>query len=227
MERIEPIRSLMDITAGRIRSAIISGALPLGSKLSEQRLADQLGISRSPVRDALALLQTEGLVEVQPKVGSFVFTPDLSLALDLCEHRVVLEAASLRMAIKSNHTALLDGLTRGTEVMEAAAASGDRAAYTRGDMMFHNAIIEAGGNRSIGRAYPHTIGPLMALRTHLFTALNAQVGRSLAEHAMLIEACRDKDLDRAAAILRAHVFHLIEDYQGVSDAAPVGSRAEG
>ena len=91
MEPLEPIPSLMEATADRIRRAIILGELPLGSKLSEQKLADMLGVSRSPVHNALALLQYEGLVEVQPKVGSFVFTPSLKVAFDLCDHRAVLE----------------------------------------------------------------------------------------------------------------------------------------
>ncbi|WP_323035046.1 FCD domain-containing protein [Pararhodobacter sp.] len=87
--------------------------------------------------------------------------------------------------------------------------------YTRADMVFHNAIIESGGNRSIGRVYPHTIGPPMALRTTLFTALNALLGRSMDKHTRLIEACRDRGADRAAAIAREHIFHLIEDFEGL------------
>ena len=72
LKKISQPISLMETAVGNIREAIISGQLPLGSKLSEQRLADTLGISRSPVRDALAALQSEGLVKISPKRGSFV-----------------------------------------------------------------------------------------------------------------------------------------------------------
>ena len=85
MDPIKPPQSLMELTAERIREAIIRGELPLGSKVSEQKLADTLRISRSPVREALALLQIEGLIRVLPKRGSFVFTPDEKTVDDLCD----------------------------------------------------------------------------------------------------------------------------------------------
>jgi len=149
----------------RIRDAIISGELALGSKLSEQRLADMLGISRSPVREAFAALQSEGLVKVFPKRGSFVFTPDLRDVDDLCEHRSVLEIASLRRAVFSNKGVLVDALSKPMKTMEIADKNGDALGFTKGDIAFHNAIITCGGNRSIGSSYRRTISPLMALRT--------------------------------------------------------------
>lgn len=218
MKRLEPIRSLMEITADRIRDAIISGELPLGSKLSEQKLADMLGISRSPVHNALALLQYEGLVTVQPNVGSFVFIPGIKQALDLCDHRAVLECASLQMAMQENSLRLIDALSDGATRMTRAIRDNDPAAYTRGDMAFHAAIIDCGGNSSIARAYPHTVGPLMALRTHLFTMMNTHLDRSMAEHEALIDACRHGDVKRATTVLRAHIGHLVTEYQSALNA---------
>jgi len=225
MDRIEPARSLMDLTADRVRQAIIAGELPLGSKLSEQRLAETPGVSRSPVRDALAFLQYEGLVEVLPKVGSFVFTPDMKTALDLCEHRAVLETASLRMAITRNRDQLIDQLSRHAQTMETAILATDPKAYTRGDMEFHNAIISCGGNRSMAKAYSHTIGPLKALRTHLFIVLHSELERSMTEHGALIQACRDANADLAAKILQEHITHLIEDYQASDHQTPAPQHA--
>lgn len=213
MERLEPSRSLMEVTADRIRSAIVSGELELGSKLSEQKLANMLGVSRSPVHNALALLQYEGLVVVQPHVGSFVFTPGIKEAFDLCDHRSVLECASLRMALQNEPTGLLKALNVHAEAMNRAMEKTDNAAYTLGDMAFHAAIIDLGGNKSIARAYSHTIGPLMALRTHLFTTMTPHLDRSMAEHMALIEACRTKDFEQAEATLRTHIGHLVTDYQ--------------
>lgn len=219
MKPLEPPRSLMEITADRIRDAIISGELPLGSKLSEQKLALTLGISRSPVHNALALLQYEGLVEVQPKVGSFVFTPSLKQALDLCEHRAVLECAALRLALDLNAGALIDGLVACNARMREAIGRGDSTAYTQGDMAFHAHIVDSSGNSSMARAYQHTIGPLMALRTHLFTEMNAHLARSFAEHEALIDACREGRADDAAARLRVHIGHLVDEYQAAQKTA--------
>lgn len=213
MKPIEPPKSLMEATADQIREAIVSGELPLGSKLSEQRLADIFGVSRSPVRDALAALQTEGLVNISAKRGSFVFTPDLKDVDDLCEYRAVLEAAALRMAIARNPEALVSGLSKSVAEMQAALEKHDVRRYTRGDLQFHKAIIETCGNRSVAQAYERTISPVMALRTHLFTIMNATLDRSMEEHAGLVGACRAGDADEAVRLLEEHVSHLVDAFR--------------
>lgn len=222
MKPIAPQKSFMELTAERIREAIIQGELPLGSKVSEQSLADRLGISRSPVREALALLQIEGLIRVKPKRGSFVFTPDEKAVADLCDHRAVLETACLKFAIERNPESLVGGLRQGFDQMQRAVARNDSQAYSDGDMRFHRAIVDNADNQSIGRVYDSTIGPLMALRTHLFTAMNAHLDRSVAEHAVLLEACEQRDVARAQAIAAEHIQHLAEAYNTTSSQARPG-----
>ncbi|MCY0093729.1 GntR family transcriptional regulator [Hoeflea ulvae] len=213
MKRIEQPISLMEVTVDRIRDAIIAGELPLGCKLSEQRLADMLGISRSPVRDALAALQMEGLVTISPKRGSFVFTPDLKAVDEICEHRCILEKASVRKAIACNHAALLKSMSAACKKMAEAADRGDALSYTRGDIDFHNSIIMSGGNHSIASSYKRTIGPLMALRTHLFTIMNENLERSMKEHLALLEICRVKNVEEAERMIDVHAAHLGEAYR--------------
>lgn len=210
---IAPAMSLTEETTDRIRDAILSGELPLGSKLSEQRLADMLGISRSPVRDAFAALQSEGLVNVFAKRGSFVFTPDLKDVNDLCEHRAILEGASLSKAIKSNRALLLSGLKDAVEIMQNAMTQNDPNAFTKGDIEFHNTIISSGGNRSVGLSYRRTTGPLIALRTHLFISMNEKLDRSMGEHLALIKAVEQGQIETAVKLIEEHIFHLSEAYQ--------------
>ena len=213
MQPIDHPKSLMEVTAEKIRSAIVSGELALGSKLSEQRLADVLGVSRSPVRDALAALQTEGLVNISPKRGSYVFTPDLRVVDELCEHREVLETAALRIGITRNHAELMQRLDTACDAMQAALGAGDARAYTLGDQQFHKAIVDSCANRSMIRAYDRTISPLKALRTHLFTIMDESTDRSMGEHFALVEACRAKDTTLATALLGEHVGHLVEAFR--------------
>lgn len=213
LNRIEQPVSLMEVTVDRIRDAIIAGDLPLGCKLSEQRLADMLGISRSPVRDALAALQVEGLVTVSPKRGSFVFTPDLKVVDEISEHRCILEKASIRKAIANNHKALLSSLSNACEKMAEASRQSDALKYTKGDIDFHNSIIKSGGNHSIASSYKRTIGPLMALRTHLFTIMNETVDRSMNEHLAIMEACRSRNVEEAERLVDVHANHLVDAYR--------------
>ncbi|MCB1357965.1 MAG: GntR family transcriptional regulator [Maritimibacter sp.] len=218
LQAINPPESLTEVTAARIRDAIVSGELPLGSKLSEQRLADSLQVSRSPVRDALAALQTEGLVNVSPKRGTFVFAPDLRVVDELCEHRAVLETAALRKAIVSNHAELMRKLEEASAAMQKALDANDPHGYTTGDQKFHKAIVESCKNRSIIKSYAHTISPLKALRTHLFTIMDESTERSMGEHMGLLAACRDHQVDMAVDLLADHVGHLVEAFRAKLDA---------
>ncbi|MEJ8473287.1 GntR family transcriptional regulator [Roseibium algae] len=212
-DRIHPLTSLTELTADRIRDAIITGDLPLGQKLSEQRLADMLGISRSPVHDALAILQAEGLVNILPKRGSFVFTPDFKDVDDICEHRALLETGSVRLAIARDKDGLVAALQKCVDDMDTALRASSAVDYTKCDLRFHETIVEFSGNRSIASAYKRTISPLMALRTHLFTIMNATLDRSLDEHNQVLNACQSGDADMAAQLLENHISHLIEAYR--------------
>lgn len=208
MQPVEHPKSLMEVTAEKIRDAIVSGELPLGSKLSEQRLADTLGVSRSPVRDALAALQSEGLVTISPKRGTFVFTPDLRVVDELCEHRAVLETAALRLGIIRNHSKLMQQLEIASGEMQRALETADAHGYTQGDHQFHNAIVLEAENRSLAKSYNLTISPLKALRTHLFTIMSENTDRSMSEHIEVIEAVNAKNADLAASCLEQHIGHL-------------------
>lgn len=213
MEPIKPPKSLTETAVAEIRHAIVSGDLALGSKLSEQRLSDTLGISRSPVRDALAALQSEGLVTISPKRGTFVFTPDLKVVDELCELRSVFESAALRLGIVRNHGILLRQLEEACATMDRTLATNDPRAFTTADHQFHSAIIRSSENRSLEEAYNRTISPLKALRTHLFTIMNEKTDRTIKEHMKIIEAVRNKDDDLATSYLAEHIGHLAEAYR--------------
>lgn len=213
MQPISHPKSLMEVTAEQIRSAIVAGELSLGEKLSEQRLADALGVSRSPVRDALAALQSEGLVTISPKRGTFVFTPDLRVVDELCEHRTVLETAAIRLGINRNHSKLIRQLAKATTAMQEALAADDPRGFSQADHQFHIAIIESAANRSIAKSYNLTISPLKALRTHLFTIMSEKTDRSVAEHNAVVKAAREKDTDLAVSLLGEHIGHLAEAFR--------------
>lgn len=210
---LDPIaaqKSMTELVAERIREAIVLGTFPLGTKLSEQKLAEQLQVSRSPVREALVLLQIEGLVRVLPKRGSFVFSPDPDVINDLCEHRAILETVCLELAFSRDHAGLLAGMQDGLDQMHRAIQSSDTRQYSLGDLKYHRSIISNSNNASIIKVYETTIGPLMALRTHLFTISGITLDRSMQEHAELLEACVTKDIARAQSICTKHINHLAE-----------------
>ena len=95
LERLARPRSLTEMVITQIRELIVSGRLVLGEQLSESALAEQLGVSRTPVREAFLRLETERLVEVRPQRGTFVFQYGVAELRDICELREVLETGAL------------------------------------------------------------------------------------------------------------------------------------
>ena len=97
MERISRPPSLAETVLDRLRADIVRGALGLGELLSERVLAEKLGVSKTPVREALAQLRQEGLVRIVPQRGAYVFSLSAPEVIAICEFRQTLEAAALRM----------------------------------------------------------------------------------------------------------------------------------
>lgn len=203
-ERVERPRSLTLIVVERIREMIVTGELALGEQLSENVLADRLGVSRTPVREAFLRLATERLVEVRPQRGTFVFACGPAEVRDICELREILEAGALRLAIVRNRSTLLDALGHN---VEAAVAAGPTSSveYQPFDHAFHEAIVRGSGNRELISSYAAIAGRVRALRHRLIRTLQ-QVGRSQAAHRQVVERVRGGDDAGAEAALRHHVY---------------------
>ena len=121
---IEMPKSLTEIVAQRVRQAIIDGEFALGQMISEETLAESFGVSRTPVRDALTLLQTTGLVEIRSKRGSYVFQPDEADVQAICDFRAMLELHGATLSRAADREATLAALR---EAQGPAAAAQVRA----------------------------------------------------------------------------------------------------
>src|SRR4051812_29058528 len=97
IRRVERPRSLAQLVVDQIRDLIVTGQLHLGEQLSENHLAERLGVSRTPVREAFMRLAVERLVEVRPQRGTFVFACGPGEFREICELRAILEAGALRL----------------------------------------------------------------------------------------------------------------------------------
>ena len=213
MKKIDIPKSLIEETVIRLRTAILDGELRLGSKLSEQKLADILGVSRSPVSQALAILRTEGLVEIFPKRGTFVYSPDARDVSELCEYRAVLETAAMTMAMQREPKALVAEMSKAMQGMEEALSKTDESAYSRYDRDFHVAIMNNCGNSRLKAAYLRAISSILAIRNHvMISAMSAHAARSMVEHRLMFAACKAGDAEKACSLLRTHIQHLDEDF---------------
>lgn len=147
---------------GILRDRIISGSIPSGAPLVERDLAQQLGISRIPVRDALILLEQEGLV-TSTSAGRSVIKLTESDVHGLYDVRIALERLAAHLAAQNRQSHNGDALQASMQFMRDAIDRKDAAAYQRSDMDMHRLVWEQSGNIHLVKALSMMVGPIFML----------------------------------------------------------------
>jgi DNA-binding GntR family transcriptional regulator len=204
-------RTLAEQAAEEIRNRIVKGQFALGEALSETAVAAELGISKTPVREAFLLLKTEGLVEILPQRGTFVFRIDGDDARKLTEFREALEIAALRLAMISDAKGLGDRLSGTAIEMSSALAKHEDQAYRDLDADFHQLIIDHADNGYLSRAYAVIAFRIQAVRYRL-TASTYLDARTLKDHHTIARLISRGESDKATEVLRIHIRRALEDY---------------
>ncbi len=226
MSKIERPKSLTEIATDRLRDDIISGRIGLGEALSEGTLAETLGISRTPIREALMRLQTEGLVSVVPQTGTFVFTVDAKQLRDICDVRVALETMALRLALERDPAGLAGALTDVVAAMTDARAADDPAGYLRLDSRFHLTLFAHCDNAYLSDANQVIAARMAALRNRLGTD-PAHMKKSFEEHKAIAKAVKRGNADKAIAVLEGHIGRKEGSYWQTDRAAEPRRAAAG
>lgn len=217
-----------------LRRAIVSGLLQPGEALSEAVLAQRFRVSRTPVREALKQLERERLVDIVPRVGTYVRKVTGDEVLDGLVVKEVLEGAAARLLAARSAAPELAALAEATEILERAAALGDLPRVVEANQRFHELIHQGSGSTK--------------LRFHLELLLNefrvpyqrlvsltisqpARLRRMLVEHRRIVAALRAHDPEEAERAMRAHAragmlelrrIHLAAN--GSEGSAPAGER---
>lgn len=177
----------------------------LGELLSEEKLAAAFGISRTPVRDALTALQAQGLIEIKPHHGSFVFMPSRQEVSDLYEFRSILELKALKMSMLLCRDETISLLTNASKVMVAGKGEGDLLIVAHADIAFHRSLVENCGNHCLVEAYELLSGRMDSIRTRISISLGDIRLRAINEHSAIISALENDNISRAKAILSSHI----------------------
>ncbi|GAO76138.1 GntR family transcriptional regulator [Meiothermus ruber] len=187
-----------------LRQAILGRRIPPGQKLVVRVLAEELGLSPTPVKEALAALEREGLVVAVPHRGYFVLEPSLEDVREIYSLREVLEGLAARLAVENDGRALLRKLERLFEKQHEAAERGDIDTYGDLDLAFHRTFWEAAGSKRL-LATAETIDGQIRMLINSSAAIPGRLPQSRAEHQAILQAVRDKDPQAAETAMRAHV----------------------
>lgn len=200
-------RSAGDAAADVIRRAILDGTLDPGQRLTEEGLAHDLRISRTPVREALRVLQAEGLVESAPYQSSTVRTYALSDLDDMYQLRALLEGHGARRAAERMTQEVVDELDASCKRLVALAhATPDNVReIVEENLCFHTTILEAAGSDRLTEMVRKVIElPLVYKSYHWYSPDQKRMSEH--SHAQLVRVLRARDPERAELTMRNHIY---------------------
>jgi DNA-binding GntR family transcriptional regulator len=187
-----------------LRTEILEGRLEPGAELIEVALAEQLGVSRGPLREAIGRLAAEGLVTVSPRRGAVVRSLSKEEFLELYQVREALERMAVQLAVHRLTDEQFEELGSLNEAMEAHATRNEVESFFEANLAFHARLLEASGNGKLEELYRQLLGQLGRYRLRSLT-LRGNLKRSVAEHKAILRAARRGDAERAAQLMAEHI----------------------
>jgi DNA-binding GntR family transcriptional regulator len=206
-----------------LREQIVRGKIQPAETLPEAQIGEMLGISRAPVREALTLLEREGLVEFGSRGTARVCEFDLEDVRELGLMRMLLEPAASRLAAERRPEAGLDAIEENLRALQAVSRLDE---VTRLDLEFHRLIFAAGGNQRLRRAWVNLLSQfsLVMRRFHESMEQRVQTSRvrdlTIQAHTELFEAIRSGSPQEAEALARRHTTHWLSEFSQSNAFAP-------
>lgn len=212
MNNIPPIihKTRTQLVVEVLRERILSGDIKAGEPLRQSAIAEQLNVSRIPVREALVQLEAEGLVNFEPHKGASASELSTSQVTELFELRAMIESDLLAKAIPNLQKSDLDEAEKVLCALESAFKLKDSvASWSLLNTQFHTCLYKA-ANR------PHTLEVVNGLNTNcdryirLQLLLTGGIPTAEREHRILLDLCKKRDISAATSLLREHILHAAE-----------------
>lgn len=194
----------MDMVTDAIRKAILGGVLAPGEQLVERVLANQLGVSKTPVREALRSLEASGLLESYPSRGVVVRQANSKLVEDLYEYRLLLEPAAVRMAVPHQCHASLKHLEQKLDLGQQLGEEQNLSELSRLNRSFHEGLYEECRNELLKSALDG-MGDQLAFVAAAGWRANSSWENERREHAEILQAAIEGDAVRAGELTYSHI----------------------
>jgi len=213
-----PTRSLSGWVTERLRQAILNGHFEPGDRLDQDAIAAELEVSRTPLREAIAALETEGLLESSPYQGVFVTSVSKKDIHEVFAVRALLEAEVVRQATSAIPDAVVDELQAMLQEAQKAYNNGDEAAQFEADRRFHETLRAFSGNTLLADVLDGIDNRISFVRRFAQMRPGPHVDEFAQEHFGVLHAIRERDSDQATELMMAH---LQKSSRRVQELAPV------
>ncbi len=197
---------LRDVVFNTLREAILKGDLEPGERLMEIALANRLGVSRTPIREAIRKLELEGLVVMIPRKGAQVASITKKDLQDVLEVRSSLEVLATELACERIDENQLASLQDALKHFEEVLGNSDVSVIARADVAFHDVIFEATNNARLVQILNNLREQMYRYRLEYLKDFSSH-GRLLEEHKRLVEAIAGRDKQKAVDIIKAHIYN--------------------
>ena len=205
--------SMVEATRDSIRSSIINGNLSLGQQITESFLQKTFGFSKTPLREALALLKVEGLVSSEIHKGFRVFKMNGKELTEFCEFRLSLESQALKSAYKNSRLELVRGLKDFIKEFKESIKKNDFIKYNLIDTKFHKSFFILSSNRYLIKNYENINGIIETIRTHTGAVIveNYKLIESVNGHISIHNHIKENNLKLALDELDKHINSWHDD----------------
>jgi len=217
IKEITRAMSLTETVTDNLRTSIINGSLSFGLHLSEASLAKAFAVSKTPVREALFVLKKEGLIDIIPQKGSFVFNPTKKDVFELCNFRGFIEPIALEESVKCAPDLFIKDLEACIKKMDSSYKKQDYKKFLALDAEFHQIPFEYCNNLYLQQSYQQVYSFIGALRSNLTKNEDSCFLLILNEHKNIVEQIKNKQIKEAKNSLVQHVVDVKALYQTIID----------
>lgn len=204
MANMDAFLPLRDVVFKTLRQAILIGELRPGERLMEIHLAEKLGVSRTPIREAIRQLELEGLVTMAPRRGAQVAHMTKKGMSEVLEVRVALEELAVSLACERITDEEIEALKEACAAFEKAIESSDTRQITAADVAFHDIILSAGKNIRLSQLVNNLSEQMYRYRFE-YIKDNTGWNSLIAEHRMITDAIIKKDEKLSVQAIRVHI----------------------
>ena len=206
MDTLLPLRDVVFMT---LRDAILQGRLKPGDRLMEIQLSNQLGVSRTPIREAIRMLEHEGLAITIPRKGAQVAKMSEKDMEDVLEIRDVLDELAVSKACDRITDEEIEELRRANEAFERAIKKGDTNEIANADVLFHDVIYRATGNTKLENILSNLREQMYRYRLE-YIKDNTVYRQLVEEHCCLLDGLERKDKDYVLKVMHKHLTNQID-----------------
>ncbi len=198
--------SLSDQVYNLVKRQILSGELKGGSIVSEEQLANQFGVSRTPIRESIRRLSEYGLVIIKPRSHAMVYQVDTKEVEDIARVRLALEELTILSLTKNAVEKNIKNLSRLAADCQYYMSIGNRAEVFEKDSEFHLELVKCTGNRALYDVYERLDAKVQLLRIAQ-NLDNKDLPKIIAQHPTIIEAIRNGNIEEGLNLMREHINH--------------------